>query len=46
MQGLRKRDVIIQFLSHGSDLCRGSAPATSEIRLEQMCTVLCVTEEL
>lgn len=44
MKGLGKRDLAIEFLSHGSNLCRGPASATSEIRWEQ--SVLCVTEEL
>lgn len=33
---LRKKALVIQFLSCGRNLCRGSATATSEIRLEQM----------
>lgn len=39
IKGLGKRDQVIQFLSHGSNLCRGSASAMSEIRWEQMCAV-------
>lgn len=39
MKSLGKRALVIQFLSHGSNLCRGSASATPEIRWEQMCTV-------
>lgn len=39
MKGLGKSDQVTQFLSHGSNLCRDSAPATSKVRREQIYAV-------